>query len=102
MSAVGHSPPPFFKRGPAPLAQLTFFLTLAVALLFIDLRFHTMEWVRLAVTTAVWPVQRLATVPAEAAGNLGTYFTSLATLQAENAQYRNKQLTVANQLLRQA
>ena len=101
MSAVGHSPPPFFKRGPAPLAQLTFFLTLTIALLFVDLRFHTLEWARLAVATAIWPVQRLATVPAEVAGDVGRYFTSLATLQVENAEYRKKQLTVANQLLRQ-
>jgi rod shape-determining protein MreC len=101
MSAVGHSPPPFFKRGPAPLAQLTFFLTLAIALLFIDLRFHTLEWVRLGVSTVVWPAQRLAGMPVEAAEDLGHYFTSLGSLQAENTEYRKKQLAVANQLLRQ-
>ncbi|HEX8964411.1 MAG TPA: rod shape-determining protein MreC [Rhodocyclaceae bacterium] len=101
MSAVGHSPPPFFKRGPAPLAQLTFFLTLAIALLFIDLRFHTLEWVRVGVNAVMWPAQRLAGMPAEAVEDMGQYFTSLATLQAENAEYRRKQLLVANQLLRQ-
>jgi rod shape-determining protein MreC len=101
MSAVGHSPPPFFKRGPAPLAQLTFFLTLSIALLFADLRFHTLEWARLAVATAIWPVQRLAGMPVEAAGDAGHYFSTLATLQRENAEYRRKQLATANQLLRQ-
>ncbi|MGE5467747.1 MAG: rod shape-determining protein MreC [Ignavibacteria bacterium] len=101
MSAVGHSPPPFFKRGPAPLVQLTFFLTLAIALLFVDLRFHTLEWVRLGVATVMWPAQRLANLPAEAVGDAEQYFTSLATLQSENAEYRKKQLTTANQLLRQ-
>ncbi|HEX8986636.1 MAG TPA: rod shape-determining protein MreC [Rhodocyclaceae bacterium] len=101
ISAVGQSPPPFFKRGPAPLAQLTFFLTLAIALLFADLRFHTLEWVRLGVATAMWPAQRLAEMPAQAAADVGQYFTTLATLQAENIEYRNKQLLVANQLLRQ-
>lgn len=101
MSAVGHSPPPFFKRGPAPLAQLTFFITLSIALLFADLRFHTLEWARLAVATAIWPVQRLAGMPVEAAGDASHYFSTLATLQRENAEYRQKQLTAANQLLRQ-
>lgn len=101
MSAVGHSPPPFFKRGPAPLAQLTFFLTLSIALLFADLRFHTLEWARLAVATAIWPVQRLAGMPVEAAGDAGHYFSTLTTLQRENADYRKKQLATANQLLRQ-
>ena len=101
MSVAGHSPPPFFKRGPAPLAQLVFFLTLAIALLFVDLRFRTLEWVRLAVATAIWPVQRLAGMPVEAAGDAGHYFTTLATLQAENADYRQKQLAIANRLLRQ-
>jgi rod shape-determining protein MreC len=101
ISAVGQSPPPFFKRGPAPLAQLTFFLTLAIALLFIDLRFHTLEWVRLGVNAVMWPAQRLASLPADAVADMGQYFTSLGTLQAENAEYRRKQLLTANQLLRQ-
>lgn len=101
MSVVGHSPPPFFKRGPAPLAQLAFFLSLSIALLFADLRFHTLEWARLAAATAIWPLQRLAGLPVEAAGNAGEYFTTLAALQAENTDYKKKQLAVANQLLRQ-
>lgn len=101
MSVVGHSPPPFFKRGPAPLAQLTFFLSLSVALLFVDLRFHTLEWVRLAVTTVVWPAQRLAGMPVEAAGDAGEYFSSLTTLKTENEELRKKQLATASQLLRQ-
>lgn len=101
MSAVGHSPPPFFKRGPAPLAQLSFFITLAITLLFVDLRFHTLEWVRLGVATALWPAQRLAGMPVKAASEAEQYFTTLATLQADNTEYRRKQLIVANQLLRQ-
>lgn len=101
MSVVGHSPPPFFKRGPAPLAQLTFFLTFAIALLFVDLRFHTLEWVRLGIGTVLWPAQRLAGMPVEAIGEAEQYFSSLATLQGENAEYRKKQLATANLLLRQ-
>lgn len=101
MSAVGHSPPPFFKRGPAPLAQLTFFLCLSLLLLVADLRFHTLEWARIAVATVVWPAQRLAGMPAVAAGDASDFFSSLATLQAENGELRRRQLATANQLLRQ-
>jgi rod shape-determining protein MreC len=101
MSAVGQSPPPFFKRGPAPLAQLVFFISLAVSLLFVDLRFHTLELARLAVATAIWPIQRLVGMPVTAASDASQYFSSLTTLQAENAEYKKKQLALANQLLRQ-
>ena len=34
-----HSPPPFFKRGPAPLVRLFFFASLSLALLVIDVLF---------------------------------------------------------------
>jgi hypothetical protein len=47
MSVVGHAPPPFFKRGPAPLVRLAFFVSLSLILLVADLRFHTLEWARL-------------------------------------------------------
>lgn len=101
MSVVGHSPPPFFKRGPAPLARLTFFVLLSILMLVADLRFHTLEWVRLAVSTAGWPLQRIAYLPVEAGGDLGKYFSSLATLHKENDQLRSKQVAIANLLLRQ-
>ena len=45
---MDHQPPPFFKRGPAPLARLAFYAALSVALLFIDARFQTLELVRKA------------------------------------------------------
>ena len=34
-----HTPPPFFKRGPAPLVRLFFFASLSLALLVLDARF---------------------------------------------------------------
>ena len=101
MSVVGHAPPPFFKRGPAPLARLVFFVTVSLVLLVTDLRFHTLEWARVVVATVVWPLQRAAYTPVEAAGGLGQYLSSLATLQGENADLRRRQLATANLLLRQ-
>lgn len=101
MSVVGHSPPPFFKRGPAPLAQLFFFVSLSVALLVADLRFHTLEWARLGAATLLWPLQRAAYLPVDAGMDLGGYLASLRRLKDENETLRKQQLATANLLLRQ-
>jgi len=98
---LGHGPPPFFKRGPAPLARLAFFAALSIVLLVADLRFHTLEWARLVLATIAWPVQRVAQMPVEGAEGAGQYFASLVQLQKENAALRSRSLATANQLLRQ-
>jgi rod shape-determining protein MreC len=101
MSVVGHAPPPFFKRGPAPLVRLVFFVSLSLVLLVADLRFHTLEWARLAVATAAWPLQRITGMPIDAAGDFGGYLSRQASLIKENEDLRRRQLGTANQLLRQ-
>lgn len=101
MSVVGHAPPPFFKRGPAPLVRLVFFVTLSLILLVADLRFHTLEWLRLAVATAAWPMQRATGVPIDVAGDLGGYLVRQSTLLKANEDARRRQLETANLLLRQ-
>lgn len=101
MSVVGHAPPPFFKRGPAPLVRLAFFVSLSVILLIADLRFQTMEWARLAVATAAWPLQRMTWIPIDAVGDVGAYLARQSTLLRENEELRRRQLGTANLLLRQ-
>lgn len=101
MSVVGHQPPPFFKRGPAPLARLAFFVVLSLTLLVLDLRFRYLEGVRQGVAIVLYPLQRAAYVPVDLLEQIGRYFTSLSTLQQENAQLRRKELEAANWLLRQ-
>ena len=101
MSVVGHAPPPFFKRGPAPLVRLAFFVSLSLTLLVADLRFHTLEWARLAVATAAWPLQRITGMPIDAAGDFGGYLSRQSTLLKENEELRRRQLGTANLLLRQ-
>lgn len=102
MSVAGHTPPPFFKRGPAPLARLTFFVAFSAFLLVADLRFRTLESIRMAVATVLWPLQQAVMLPVEGAGEAGSYFSNLADLQRENAELRARQLGQANLLLRQA
>ena len=101
ITTVGHSPPPFFKRGPAPLARLFFFLSLSITLLVADLRFHTLEWVRASVAALLWPAQKIAYVPVDATTDLGDYFSTLHALKLENEQLRRRELDTANRLLRQ-
>jgi rod shape-determining protein MreC len=98
---IGHSPPPFFKRGPAPLARLVFFITLAVLIMVADLRFQMIEPARMAVAALLWPLQKAVMLPVEGAGEAGSYFADLARLQRENAELRERQLAQANLLLRQ-
>ncbi|MFN3884467.1 MAG: rod shape-determining protein MreC, partial [Rhodocyclaceae bacterium] len=95
MSATGHigqGPPPFFRRGPAPLARLAFYVALSLLLLIVDLRFHTLEPLRLAVATLLWPLQRAVMLPVEGAHDAGLYFADLASLRRENDWLRERQL----------
>lgn len=101
MSVVGHQPPPFFKRGPAPLVRLFFFVALSLLVLVLDLRFHTLEWARQGLSLVIYPLQRLAYVPIEGVGQGSNYFTSLVKLEQENARLRQQQLGTATRLLRQ-
>ena len=90
-----HSPPPFFKRGPAPLVRLFFFASLSLALLVVDARFRYAEGLRDMLALVAYPLQRLATLPFELASNVGTYFTTQAQLAEENENLRAKALALA-------
>jgi rod shape-determining protein MreC len=98
---IGHTPPPFFKRGPAPLVRLAFFIALSLFLLVADLRFKTLESARMVVSALLWPLQKAALLPMVGAGEAGDYVSSLATLQSENTELRQRLLAQANLLLRQ-
>lgn len=93
--ALEHTPPPFFKRGPAPLALLIFYTACALALFVVDLRFHTLDWLRQGISVLTDPVQRLAQAPINSVSQLGSYFANLETLQGENTRLRHSQLLAA-------
>ena len=85
-------PPPFFHRGPSPLARLTFFTIAAIALMIADHRFHALETVRLSLSVLAHPVQQVAALPAEAIGRIADYFTIQDRLLKENQQLKLKVL----------
>src|SRR5689334_4951768 len=85
-------PPPFFHRGPSPLARLTFFTIAAIALMIADHRFRALETVRLSLSVLAHPVEELAAFPMQALGRIADYFTSQERLLRENQELKVKVL----------
>jgi rod shape-determining protein MreC len=92
---VHHTPPPFFKRGPAPLVRLFFFASLSLALLVIDARFRYVEGLRGWLALAAYPLQRAATAPIDLLMGIGSYFSLQANLLEENRELRERALANA-------
>src|SRR5215212_1564994 len=90
MRHIPVEPPAFFHRGPSPLARLTFFGILSLALLFADTRFRYLENVRHVAAVVLAPVQRLMLVPRDAARNVGAYFSRQQELIVRNAELEQR------------
>lgn len=100
MAGIDHAPPPFFKRGPAPLALLTFYIALSLALFVVDLRFRSLELVRQSIALVVDPVQRVAQTPGSLVDYALNYMQGMRQLQRENEELRHAKLNTAPDLLR--
>ncbi len=83
-------PPPFFRRGPSPLARLAFFGCISIALLFVDTRYHYLEGLRRVTAIVLYPLQRAVQMPGEALGWVGSYFVSLRELSEDNATLKRR------------
>jgi rod shape-determining protein MreC len=97
---AGHSPPPFFKRGPAPLAKLVFFVIVSLAMLVSDLNMRYLDGFRKGLSVLAYPLQMAAASPADFVRNASDYFASLVRLQIENKDLKARQLKGAERLLR--
>jgi rod shape-determining protein MreC len=97
---MDHQPPPFFKRGPAPLAQLSFYAALSLALIFMDSRFQTLELLRQGGSMFTHPIQQAANAPIDLLQNAGSYFSGISRYQDENARLKRSQLDGVETLLR--
>ena len=95
MRHLSVEPPPFFHRGPSPLARLAFFGLLSLALLFADTRYRYLEDVRQAVATALYPLQRIVLLPGEAVAYVMAYLTAQRALADDNATLRQDLLAEA-------
>src|SRR3954464_13882243 len=90
-----HTPPPFFKRGPAPLVRLFFFASLSLALLVVDARFRYVEGLPGTLALVAYPLQRAAPLPFQLAAEAGSYFTMQTQLREENEKLRTQALRLS-------
>ena len=97
---MDHQPPPFFKRGPAPLVRLLFYVTLSLALIVIDARFQTLDLARRGISLVTDPLQRVAQMPAALLVQARSYLFSVVRLQEENFRMKREQLNNAASLTR--
>ena len=81
-----HSPPPFFKTGPTPLARLLIFSTLSLAFLVADVRFNYLATLRQVAAVMLYPFQRIAAAPAGIAQRIGDFFVTHSSLREDNAR----------------
>ena len=97
-----YAPPPFFRQGPSALARLAAFASLSILLLVLDARYQLLEHGRFAVATVLYPLQRAAHAPGDAASTAGRYAADQRALIAENARLKAAQLEAAKGGLRTA
>lgn len=82
--------PPFFNQGPSVLSKLVFFGALSVFLMVADVRFHMIQPIRAALSTALYPVQWLALQPVHVLRYSSDYFTGVNQAQSDSAQAGKK------------
>jgi len=100
MAGSDHAPPPFFKRGPAPLALLTFYVAISLALFVVDLRLKGLDLLRQSIALVTDPIQRVAQTPGSMVDNAAAYLRGLDNLLDENTHLKQSQLQTAPNLLR--
>lgn len=100
MAAFDHSPPPFFKQGPAPLALLSLYVAISLSLLVLDAKFRYLEMARQALAVVIHPLQQLSHAPARGFDQAGEYFQTVGVLQDENQRLKHAKLEEAPTLLR--
>ena len=101
LGTLDRTPPPFFRQGPSALSKLLVLGALAAFLMAADIRFKITQPVRLALATALRPVQWVVWQPIQAIGKGGDYFQSLqaAQLAEQSARQQLAQQSIrANQV----
>ena len=78
-----YSPPPLFKQGAPARVKVTVFAFISIVLLLVDSRFHALAQVRQFAGTVLYPLQKVALMPRDALGSMGTYFSSLSMLEKQ-------------------
>ena len=90
LGTLDRTPPPFFRQGPSALSKLMLFSAVALFLMVADARFQVAKPLRVALATALYPVQWLAMRPVAWVRGGGQYFESLRSAQAAEEDARQK------------
>lgn len=85
----------FFSRGPSPLARLTFFSLLAIAVMVADHRFQALSLVRLGVSAVISPIEQALMFPLGVVRHGGQYFSDQKALVEDNARLKAEVLSLA-------
>ena len=93
-----YNPPPLFRQGVPAFLKMAFFASLSVALLVADSRWHVLQPVRQVLNAVMYPLQRAALLPRDAAVSAADYFSSLTTLQNEIKELKQRQIESAQVL----
>lgn len=84
--------PAFFARGPSPLARLSFFTALSLALMATDSRLQYLSSVRETLMTLLHPLQVIANTPSDLYHSTDEYFSTHHHLLDENARLKKQAL----------
>ena len=85
----------FFTRGPSPLARLTFFSLIAIAIMIADHRFQALAFVRLGVSVVLTPIEQTLMLPGKLMQRTGMYFSDQDRLVAENTALKAQVIELA-------
>ena len=95
LGTLDRSPPALFRQGPSALSKLVVLGALALFLMAADLRFKITQPLRLAMATALRPVQWAVLQPVLAVRGGGDYFQSLQTAQTAEQLARQQMARLA-------
>ena len=90
--------PQFFRHGPSPLARLFVFALLSCILIVEDTRFHHFPQLRQSIGVIIYPLQRIAYLPANIYDQIADFIASFYLLE-ENEKLRQLYLENKQQLL---
>lgn len=86
----------FFTRGPSPLARVTFFSLVAIAIMIADHRFQALGWVRLGVSAVLAPIEYALQWPGSALQRVTGYFANQQALLDENRILKERVLQLSS------
>lgn len=93
-------PPAFFVRGPSPLARLTFFAAVSIALMAVDARLHYLTEIRQGLAVVLHPLEVAVRAPVTAFQYVSDYISTQTNLVKENRQLHQQALQQSADLQR--